>query len=437
MAAFYQHRTKGLVYYLEEVLGLDNEPIGIDPKEVLGLTPEFPAGATRHSPKTRTDEEKNGKYKFRRVIVWFSVIAVILVAGTNPIAWMLAGSSHLRGKIIEDLVEEALTTRLIGRAKSETDKALALFHFVDTHIFHYQRPAGSILNTSFLPYLLPGEAFCDEQALALMDLAGKAHIKARVIYLRGYDKISHHSVCELYLDGAFRIFDPDFGYLFYHGDKIATFQDIQQKDGIRAEKLEAQKALNKGFDGQEYFRLYEPTFDYIISNSNDKVHFGRMIRAGMVSLYYFFFGERFSAYLEDLYFHLLDTHPLLRARIEHLSGRFDAALQEYDVAQRQPGDTFLKSEALFFRGQLFWDMKNFHQSAQALEKLLSLYPEHRNREEACFYLGSSYEKLNQNDRAVLTYYRISESHNTPAPTRLRRLLDEHPGLAKLHNITRG
>jgi tetratricopeptide (TPR) repeat protein len=422
---------------LKEVLGLDTERIRVSLKEVLRLRPVFPAGTTRHAPKTLTGGEQKNKFILRRAFLWFSAIALILVAGTNPIVWMLPGSSHFKGKIIEALVEEALTTRLTSGAKSDTDKALALFQFVDTHIFHYQRPARSILNTSFLPFLIPGEAWCDEQALALMDLAGKAHIKASVVYLRGFDKISHHSVCELYLDGAFRIFDPDYGYLFYHGEKIATFYDIQQKDGIRAEKLEAQKALNKGFDGHEYFRLVEPTFDYIVSNSNDKIHLGRMIRAGMVNLYYALFGERFLAYLEDVYFQLSDTHPLLRARIEHLSGRFDAALREYDVAVRQADDTFLKSEALFFRGELLWDMKNFHQSAQALAKLISLYPEHRNREEALFYLGSSYENLNQYERAVFYYWKIPASHNTPAPTRLMRLLHEHPALAKLHNSIRG
>jgi len=350
---------------------------------------------------------------------------------------MLAGSSHFREKIIETLVEEALTNNLIRGAESETDKAIKIFEYVDTHVFHFQRPEGSILNTPFLSFLIPGEALCDEQALTLMDLAGKAHIKASVIYLRGWDKISHHSVCELYLDGAFRIFDPDYGYLFYHGGKIATFPDIQREDDVRSKKLEAQKALNKGFDGQGYFRLYEPAFGYLVSNRNDKFHLGRIIRTGMVGLYYFLFGESLLAYLEDLYIQLSNTHPLLRARIEHLSGRYDAALRDYDHALGFIEDTFLRPKALFFRGQLFWDMKDFRRSAQAFEELLSLFPQHRNREEALFYLGSSYENLNQYNRAIFCYSKVGDSHTTPAPTRLLELIVQNLTLADLHDETLG
>jgi hypothetical protein len=146
-------------------------------EDLLGLWPAFPAGTTRHAPKTLMEEE--GKFRPRTTFVWFSAIAPILVIGTDPVVWMLTGSSHL--------------------------------------------------NTPFLPFLIPGEALCDEQPLALIDLAGKAHDKASVIYLWRYDEISHHSVCELYLDGAYKIFDPVYGYLFYHGDKIATFYVSNQE----------------------------------------------------------------------------------------------------------------------------------------------------------------------------------------------------------------
>jgi len=63
----------------------------------------------------------------RRAFLWFSAIALILIACTNPIVWMLAGSSHFREKIIETLVEEALTKNVIRGAESETDKAIKIF----------------------------------------------------------------------------------------------------------------------------------------------------------------------------------------------------------------------------------------------------------------------------------------------------------------------
>lgn len=376
-------------------------------------------------------------FKRRKTIVWFFTICLILFILTNPIVWMLVGSNYFRTKIIEELVQETLASNLTRGLESETHKALALFEFVDTHIFHYQRLPKSMLNTSFLPYFIPGEAFCDEQALALMDLSDKVNITASVIYLRGWDEISHHSVCGMYLEGAFRIFDPDYGYIFYDGDKIATFHDIQQKDNVWAEKLDAQKALNKTFDEQDYFRLYEPTFDYVVSNRNDKFHLGRMIREGIIKCYYSLFGNPFLVYLEDLYFRLSDTHPLLSARIEHLSGRFDAALRDYASAIEELKDPFLKSKALFFRAQLFWDRGDYRKSISEFKNLLKLFPQHKNREEIMFYLGNSYEQLSYYKPAVTYYLSISDSHNTPAPTRLFKLLNEYSTLGKLHNFPTG
>ena len=48
-------------------------------------------------------------------------------------------------------------------------------------------------------------------------------------------------------------------------------------------------------------------------------------------------------------------------------------------------------------------MKRFQQSAQAFDRLISLYPKHRNREEALYYLGSSYENVNEYERAALGF----------------------------------
>jgi hypothetical protein len=110
------------------------------------------------------ETQKNLGYKegknmvtIRRAFLCFSAIALILIAGTNPIVWMLAGPNHFREKIIETVVEEAPTNNFIRGAESETDKALKLFEYLNTHIFHSQRPAGSILKTPFLPFLIPGD----------------------------------------------------------------------------------------------------------------------------------------------------------------------------------------------------------------------------------------------------------------------------------------
>ena len=139
-------------------------------------------------------------------VISISVVVIFLFAVLlNPFIWILCGSTHFKEKVIEQLVYKALASNITDGITSKSEKAILLFDYINTHIFHKKRMDVAAIDVDFLKHLITGTGYCDQQAHTLMDLAKKVNIKARVLFLRGYDKVSHHTVCDLNLDGKFRI----------------------------------------------------------------------------------------------------------------------------------------------------------------------------------------------------------------------------------------
>jgi len=116
------------------------------------------------------------KRKHWIIIVAFNILIFILL---NPYFWFICGSKYIKGKIIEELVLRIMTENLTQGSVSDQEKALKLFNYVDTHIFHKNLNAANISDTKFLKSFVNGKGWCDEQTKALSKLARKAGLRAR------------------------------------------------------------------------------------------------------------------------------------------------------------------------------------------------------------------------------------------------------------------
>lgn len=353
------------------------------------------------------------------VIIFLFLAAVLL----NPFAWVLFGSDHLREKVIEEVIYKVLVDKLTHELKSDWGKSKRLFDYVDTHFFNKEiGVTPKSIKDRFLRLLIRGTGYCDELAHLLIKLAKRADIRGRVIYLKGYDEVSHHTVCDLYIDGKFRIFDPDFGYIFTSNNEVATFYDIQNKNNIKAEKLDAQLFFNSSHDVSFYFKLYEPTYEFIVAKTNYNLRIGKILRSYILDLYYIIFGNLLPTYLEDLYFTFSNIDHFAQARIKHLSYRFDEALLGYSGILQGDANYNIRSESLFFMGQLFYDIGEFAKCIATFEEFLQVFPKDNRTHEIYFYLGNSYEGIRSFEKAEFYYSKIKQSHTTPAPTKLRQLM---------------
>jgi tetratricopeptide (TPR) repeat protein len=374
---------------------------------------------SQRNPSLAILKERNLNRK--RLIIPILIICLSAVL-LNPFTWVFFGSTHLREKVIEQLIYTVLVDKLTHELKSDLEKARKLFDYVDTHFFN--KPSEAIpysIQDRHLKLLIRGTGYCNDLAGLLIRLAKNADIKGRVLHLRGYDDVSHHTVCDLYIDGKFRVFDPDFGYIFYSNGNIATFYDIQANRNIQSEKLDAQLFFNPSINRSYYFKLYEPAHKFKVARTNYKFRIGKEVRSHIIDFYYGILGDLFSSYLQSFYFRLDDTDKFVQARIKHLTFRFDEALLGYNEVISKSTSNDMKSECLFLKGQLFYDREDPGKCTVALEEFLKSFPKHQHSHEIYFYLGNSYEGLQQPEKAKFFYSKIKASHTTPAPTKLKRI----------------
>lgn len=340
----------------------------------------------------------------------------------------LFGPDLLRDYTHKELVYKVITSKLTNDTNSDREKSLRLFYYVHTHLFIPENE--KTMDKHPLNDLVRGIGRCDQQSNTLITLARKANIKGRLIFLRGYEKISHHSVNDLYIDGKFRIFDPLYGYLFITEDNnIATFLDIQDRNiEIKSEQFDAMVFFNKDnkyFDANEYFRFYENKYKFEIFRSNFNRDLKRILISGLIDSYYDIFGDLFLVLFQEFYFKLADVDLFLKARLKHLSFRFESAISDYNEIININRNNFLESESLFFKAQAFWDMGDFNACILTLEKLLKEYPQSRWRTPIYFYLGSSYENIKNINKAKFYYSKIKGNSRTPAPTNLMKLINKN------------
>tara|TARA_B100000315_G_C14386698_1_gene499987 strand:- start:113 stop:850 length:738 start_codon:yes stop_codon:yes gene_type:complete len=193
----------------------------------------------------------------------------------------------------------------------------------------------------------------------------------------------------------------------------------------KAMQMMGSERLNKalGIDRLDYyFKLYEPTYSWNI-HILEWPGFKRKLVSMIVDTYYDVFGDVFLVPFQEMYFMVADTGPFLKARLKHLSFRFKSAVNDYDnimnnenlvkdseillIDYRNISSEIIRSEMMFFKGQLCWDMKDFKKCIEALEGLLKTYPNTRWLGLAYFYLGNSYENLLEIDKAKDIYSKIT------------------------------
>lgn len=236
----------------------------------------------------------------------------------------------------------------------------------------------------------------------------------------------------LNIDGKYRMFDPFMGVFFKDQDgNIATLKDIQIGQGeFKSEQIEALKWIGSenlskanGFDRLEfYFKLYEPTYPWTVIPLNWS-GFSRKLISKTIDSYYQLLGDKFLVFFQDFYFKTEGADPFIKARLKHLSFRYESAIKDYNSIQKD-NDTvrgselllidyseitneILASEIMFFKGQAFWEMKNYAKSVETFLSIVKTYPDTRWLGLIYFYLGDSYENPNETNKAINSYKRIT------------------------------
>lgn len=106
---------------------------------------------------------------------------------------------------------------------SDLERALKLWDFVSRARYPYKPPTeGEEEHDPLRLFTSYGYGYCDDSATALVSLADRLGIPGRVWGLEG------HVVSELFVDGKWRMFDPDFGFTFVRAENSSDIVGVTE-----------------------------------------------------------------------------------------------------------------------------------------------------------------------------------------------------------------
>ena len=238
---------------------------------VNNINLKIESGVVMNKVKIKTVISKLMKYKIVLIILFFCLLPFIsLFLGTK-----------IRDFCFRELSYRVLYNKLTEGCVGDSVKIMKLYEFV---IENSSVPPRSYKFKDVNPFeiLKDGIGFCDQQANLLITLAGIGGIKGNLVFLYGYDSVSHHSVCELELNDKFRMFDPFYKMFFLtNSNTLASFNDIQNG------KIKFPQ--NSSLLPREYFKLFEKQYPKKIFMTNN-ISTSKKVMRKITSIWYSIFG---------------------------------------------------------------------------------------------------------------------------------------------------
>jgi hypothetical protein len=170
---------------------------------------------------------------------------------------------------IDYLMFSIIAERSTRRCEDDSAKAMSIFKFVTNNLippdkFHLPN------DHSVFDILMYKYSTCDQQAHVMINLARHVGINGRLIFLYGNDSISHHSVCDLEINGKYRMFGPFFNKVFYTKQNcLASIEEIQN-GMIEKRRLTFPNRFN--LTSENYYHLFDKKYPYKIFKDN-KIHY--------------------------------------------------------------------------------------------------------------------------------------------------------------------
>lgn len=171
--------------------------------------------------------------------------------------------------MFEQVVYKPLVDSLTDGCTTDSAKALNVYNFLANNC---QQPTGN-QNPKYdntYDVLTHKTASCDQQVWLLMHLLQLENIKTQMVFLYGYDSISHHSVAAVEITpGRYGMLDPFNKLYFIDGSgRHASIGDIM-KGNVKA----------VGTIPKDYLKLYETKFDFKYHSDNTLDRPRKMMRS--------------------------------------------------------------------------------------------------------------------------------------------------------------
>jgi len=220
---------------------------------------------------------------------------------------------RIKDYVHRELCYHAIVDKIEADSGDPDDFLKNIVNYVYTNIDSHGHKMPIIDDTSW-DCFVRGFGYCDQQVWALSTLLAKKDIPARLVMLHS-TLSSDHSVVEAYIDGRWRLIDPNMNAVYYNKkEELATFNDIHN-DLVNIEPVLSKENYDT--------RLYKSYFDP--ENPPDrwgaltaKQGILRKIVFSPVYFQYKLFGPGFSRFYQNLY--LIGKDKFIAERNRYLIG---------------------------------------------------------------------------------------------------------------------
>jgi hypothetical protein len=327
---------------------------------------------------------------------YISLIGItIFVILLSP--YLLAlGPNNLRDFMYRELVFQVISDKVVTAADSEQEKVMKLQDWVYGSL--YPIASMGMYDDNALADLVRGIGFCDNSANSLINLAKKSGIRGRVIALNGDVKYSRHSIAELEVDGAFRVFDPLYNIILLNKKGlVATHKDLGTnnfKSTVHRGERRKVRTIHSDTPGDFYLNLYKPAFPPRTLARNYTYSGFKKLLAKVQTIYYSVLGDFYLKSFEFVYFLAEKPSRLVNARYKHLTFRYKEAIDEYDKfiidIDKNNFGMYSKADSAmwdtrkqqiegyaafrFFRAKAYLDLENFSRCESEFDYINQTYP---------------------------------------------------------------
>lgn len=374
----------------------------------------------------------------RRVLTW-GTCALLLLSILLP--WLLAaGPQRIADFVHREAVYASIVDRIEAKSSTETEFAMALFRFVQDHIFVFPGQSLDQFNLSSPPleYLKLQSGWCDQQGGLLITLAQRKGIDGKLLILEDERGTPIHVLSVLRIDDEQRILDPYYGLLFLSPEgQLAPEQKVLKVD------YHDHPYVSPQYEGAMLFgsKGTKDELSGILALLGDPGGITSQelqldgLRKGVsrfVFLYHALFGDVFLHTLQAVYFSMQQIEDYERARLLQLAGRLDEAVKAYTdlleheadtdrqlsgmiySASRPRGAKLYPAVVRFSLAQTQWSRGSYRQASQAFENLIEHYPDSGWADVARYFLGDMYDRMGDTARARGQW--LSQPDNPSLPT---------------------
>ena len=339
------------------------------------------------------------------------IILIITAVFFSPLISLLFSQSSLGRHLYREISFVVIAGNELPKSASIKELMQSAIDYTRTHlwIFGDSRPYPG----KPLDYLIEGVGWCDYHAKILCKLLAIKGIHARYAFLLNKEKISPHTVAEVYVKDKWCGVDPLLDIIYYDEEgQMIELEKVTPAMIARIPSVISIKSNNQDLF-EQIVNMAKKTYPLPhLPKRSESFLSEKHIFDFIADIYVKIFGRKFTDFYQDIFIrHYMVTidDPVerlwLEARNYDLYGRLEKAKPIYRQLLRDyPGSTF-RRRTIVFLSQLLIKQQRFKEAGIILQQFLTEYPDGNWKNDCHYYIGLCYEELCDIPNAILYYKR--------------------------------